>query len=351
MTAEVTYNTLVIPESLATYAVGQRAICGMYATTDNGYYVTTQLSYIGFFCMLKSMTKSGIIKNYHAQVEDIKAITNLAKSTIYSYISKCKELELISVTKCNLNLVKWSKACDVFDVPCTRYVSVTYQTNNPLHKPKYVLAVVEQKVNMAAQAYSVLKKFVQNYYPADIAEGHVKQIRHLATSNPVELVTLALSKRAAWVSKFKKGVENCAPETKFDDNDNDVFLTENRHIWRGLRGMVKAFNLNPNNEQNPRRKRTVTYFKHQLENRGLATIKRNNKVYSNVGYRPAAQVFNIDGTIEKVSIKSIYSNDNKQAGMWLPDMIIPSDMFENEQKNDSKNEKKNEKMKPEKQRK
>lgn len=345
MTAEVTYNTITVPESLATYAVGQRAICGKYVTSDTGYYVTTQLSYIGFFCMLKSMTKSGLIREYHSQIEAIKSITNLAKSTIYSYISKCKDLELITVTKCNLQLVKWSKACDIFEVPCIRFVSVTYQTNNPLHKPKYVLAIAEQKANMAAQSYSVLKKFVQNYYPADEAEQHIKKIQHLATSNPTELISAALNKRSVWVSKFKKGVENCAPESKHDDIECDYFLQENRHIWRGIRGMVKAFNLNPSNEQNPRRKRTITYFKHQLENRGLATIKRNNKIYSTVGYRPAAQVFNMDGTIEKVSIKSIYNNDNQQAGMWLPDIIMPADMFENQQQNELKNQSKNDNRK------
>jgi hypothetical protein len=344
---EQPFYQIIVPETLAKLAVSKRAINGKYAKKESGYLVVTHVQYLAFFCMLKSLTKSGYITNYHEQIEELKAVTNLAKSTIYSYINECKKMDLLKVTRNQIQLVKWTKACELFDIPCERFVNVTYQLNNPLHKPRYILSIAEQKANIHAQAYMSLKKFVQSYYP-DNSEAHIKAIMKLAVDNPTALVKAALEKRKNWITKFQNGVDNVEPESVFGDVPADYFLMENRHLWRGTRGMLKAFGLNPAKEKNPRRKRTITYYKHQLERRGLATIKRENKVFTEVtGYRPATHekvIFDnleMKHKIEKIGIRSVFLPNDKKVGIWFPDAIIPADMFQEQAKTEQKTEHEN----------
>jgi hypothetical protein len=332
-------HTIHLPESLATLAVSKRDICGKYTTTESGYLVVTHAQYIGFYCMLKSLSKSGIIRNFNQQITHLQSITNLAPSTIYKYINECIKLDLLSNEKGNIKLAKWSAVCALFDLPCQRFVQVTYQTNNTLHKPKYILHMAEQAANMQAQSYMALKKFFQSYYP-ETSEAYIQKLKELAINKPTQLIGAAIGKRNAWVSKFINGVEKCEPESEFDNTDNvpvAYFLQENRHIFRGTRGMLKAFGLNPNNEVNPKRKRTITYYKHQLEKRGLASIKRNNITYTNcVGYRPAKEVQSNSATAQKVGLKSVFVNN--KVGVWMPDVIIPTDLFKKANQNQTINQ-------------
>ena len=336
-----TTNELIVPESIAKLSVGMRSINGKYATKGKGYLVTTHIQFIGFYCMLKSMTTSGILYDIGQQMDELKQYTNLAQSTIYQYINKCESLELLTHRNHNVKLVSWQKACDIFEVPCERFIPVQYTLGNKAHQAKYVLSIAEQKSNMAAQSYSLLKKYIQSYYPVDNG-AQTQSLINMAANSPDELIKTALAKRNSWLVRYKNGIETCEPENGIENLPAEYFLLENRHIWRGTRGLLKSFGLQAD-VKDTKRKRTITYFKHQLVKRGLAEIKRENKIYSSVRYRPALNSTMIDGQVVKVGFKDIYEPQFKAVGCWLPDAIIPTEMIGKDQIFKPKTEEQNEK--------
>lgn len=291
----------MIPAAIAEIAVSQRPVCGKYKTKREGYHVATDLQYIGFYCILKSLTKSGQLQGITKQIEKLMTYTNMGERTIYYYLKECQKRKYLVYTKNNVKLNTWDCLFDYyreeiinrgldFKAYFNKFKTVTYEIDNKQHSPRYIVILAEVDHNQDKQAWMIEQRL-------ENIRNHEDQTLPVNKKNSKEVATTALFK---WINFYISG-------TFVGSEDLSEFYSLNACTNRGLKGITKAFQF--------KSKYRVTYLKHQMEKRGFVTIKRNMKVFD-----PTSSIRPDLGS--KPKFKAVYDTLRLRPGHHLPDSWI-----------------------------
>ncbi|MCU0442912.1 MAG: hypothetical protein MUE96_10985 [Bacteroidia bacterium] len=212
----------------------------------NTYQTNRSIKYYGFYCALKSLTSSGLIKDYAEQIELLCEVAKKSRSSFYTYLNECIKLNLIQKNNDHLRLTCWDNLIERFNLKDKVFTEYTYDTEQKGQTPEYYLASAEIQENQQYQASNVLKQIRQN--------PHIKSILNEKETN-VNTV-----EKLQWL-QMKTFVNGCGGSEAI----YSVLHSLNADIHRSVPKLRKAFNLKSN--------RSVGYLKGQLEERGFAVIK------------------------------------------------------------------------------
>lgn len=103
--------------------------------TQNKHYQTNKLiKNLSFFYVLKSLTTSGIIKDYAKRLPELTTLLNCVNSTFYAHLKACKKMGLIAVNKGALILAGYSAVGECFDQLSTPLITIKYNpTKDKFH--------------------------------------------------------------------------------------------------------------------------------------------------------------------------------------------------------------------------
>lgn len=229
---------LKILEGLSRMIVSDRHLRASYKTNR-------AVKYYGFYCILKSMTTSGLVRDYVNQLTHICEITKRSRSTFYSYLNECIKLGLIEKVGDNLRLTSWDTLVERFALRERKFTEFNYDTTRKDQTPEYFLISAEISENQQYQVKSVMLRIGQN-----------PQIKHFITKeqSPAETV---------------KSLQNMQVQTFFDGCGGSEIMYSIIHSFnadtqRTVPKLRKAFNLKSN--------RSVAYLKRQLSERGFAEV-------------------------------------------------------------------------------
>lgn len=316
-------HTVIIPAPLAGISVGLRETCGKYAVkTGKGYHVATELHYLSFFCILKSWSpNSGMIINWTDNLEELKAISNLSRRAVYSYIKKLHALGLIIPSPSpvdrrekykSFRMISWDKLADKYNYSGHQYkdfITVTYEKNNELHHPKYLIVQAEIQANQTKQAYMIAKKSAQFKQNSANGENKIK----VATSAK-ECLAIAKQTLEKWCALYQNlPIDKSKSAVDLDDT-KQFMSTINPAINRGLWGFKRSYNF--------KQIQRSSYLKKQLVRRGFGVFESLKFLSPVMNRAPKYSIVNHEGdypTIEKRQMKAIYDPHKKFSGVWLPD--------------------------------
>lgn len=253
-----------IPVGFASHLVCQRE-------TRNTYQTNRAVKLYGFYALLKTMTSSGVIQNYHKQIADIGALTKKSRSGVYSYIVKCIRAGLLRTDSKNIHLKGWEAAVrlnpDCEFIPS--YTTVYYDSENELQTPEYLIYACEIAENQQRQTKAVIKQIEENLPLAQTL--NVQQ-----TATPKDVIAL----QKLQVFTFVNGRT---------DNDYSLLHSLNADVQRTAKTLRRTYSM--------KSRRSVKYLKKQLEKRGVAKVMKRrlesperSRVNANLyytGYNPA----------------------------------------------------------------
>lgn len=316
---------------MAELAVSKRETCGKYAVkTGQGYHVATELQFLGFFCILKSLSpNSGQLTDWQEDIDSMMAVTNLSRRGIYAYIQKLQTMELITAHKAidldkrkkwsNISLVSWERLAEKYGYADRKYqefIPVTYEKFNEKQTPKYILIHAEMLSNQRKQAYMIEKKHrkaTQNYAQEENQYQKAKPIKDKLSEAKKFLLK--------WTSLYcSVPLDQSKSEGDYQSEETKQLLSYiNPSINRGLFGIQRGYNFKDI-------QRSI-YMKKQVVARGFGTFAKT-KIYSNVMNRaPKYIITDHSGDIPmqtKCSMKGIYDRIGKRSGVWLTDSFIPT---------------------------
>lgn len=328
-------HTVIIPSPLAELAVSKRETCGKYATkTGKGYHVATELQFLSFFCILKSLSpNTSQLSEWQEDMDSMMAVTNLSRRAIYGYMHKLKALGLITTDKAvdldkrkkwtNISLISWEKLAEKYGYSNNKYqefIPVTYEKFNEKQTPKYILIQAEILTNKRKQAYMVAKK-----YRKLNTGNYAQEATERKKSKSVKDFTLE-AKRVLlnWTSLYcSVPLDQSKSEgEEYHNAENKQLLSKiNPSTDRGLFGFCRSYNF--------KGLYSSIYMKKQIAGRGFGTFTRA-KIYSNVMNRaPKYTVTDYTGDIPqlvKCSMKDIFERSSKRSGVWLTDTYQPKKM-------------------------
>jgi len=253
-----------IPHGFASYLVRQREQRSVYQTNR-------AVKVYGFFSLLKTITSTGIIKNYHQQITDISQLTKRSTSSVYAYIGHCKKLGLLTTEGRNIQLTGWKAIINKHDecVYTPIYTTLQYDPANELQTAEYMIYAAEIAENQQKQTKAVIKSIGNNLLLAEAL--NVKQ-----TTTKKDVETL----QRLQVLTFVSGKT---------DPDYELIHSLNADVQRTAKTLRKAYGM--------KSRRTVKYLKKQLIKRGIAKVEKRllqspdcsrvNKSTYYTGYNPA----------------------------------------------------------------
>lgn len=133
----------------------------------NKYLVNGACKLYGTYCVLKSITTTGIVQNYRSQLTLLLNKLQLSRNSLESQIKQLQQLKLLQVTGSNIVLTSWENSCRIFD----------FEFEGLMH-----IEVPEKKL---------ATKFI--FYNLDIAENQDKQKSAIArkfNANPGLLIDI-----------------------------------------------------------------------------------------------------------------------------------------------------------------
>ncbi len=299
-------HRILVPAAIAEIAVGQRPVNGKYAVQRDGYHVAKDLQFIGFYCILKSLSKPGIIYEVSRQIDELKSLTNMGARTIYYYLKECHKRKYLIYKKNQVQLHSWDCLFDYYagelhdygleqSPYLNRFIPIEYEQDNKLHTPRYLMILAEVKHNQAKQAYMIEKKLetIQNHQDQSSASMQKKE--------PTETKAVTLFQ---WILLYRSG-------SFVGSEDTSAFYCLNACLNRGLKGFKKSFQF--------KHKHRVTYLKNQMEKRELVVINRDNRVYDlTSALRPGGP---------SPKFHPIYDALKLRAGYCLPDDLVIIDQM------------------------
>lgn len=98
-------------------------------TKANKYHTNKLTKRLAFFYTLKSLTTSGLIREYAKHLPELTTILNCANSTFYGYLKACKKMGLIAVNNGTLVLAGYSAVAEYFESFTGDFVTITYDPN------------------------------------------------------------------------------------------------------------------------------------------------------------------------------------------------------------------------------
>lgn len=230
---------LKIPRYLSSHLVNKRELRNVYETNR-------MIKVYGFFAVLKTFTSSGLIKNYHNQIEVIGQLTKKSRSSVYNYLNFCKKLQLIKMQGNVIVLSSWENATKIIDedIFCDLYTELNYDVKNGLQTPEYLIYAAEIKENQDAQTNAVIREVGNNLPLAQLLAVD----RQVTPEHVQKLANLQ-------VFTFVNGKS---------ENDYLLIHSVRADVQRTAKSIRKAYNM--------KSRRSVKYLKRQLVRRGIATV-------------------------------------------------------------------------------
>lgn len=119
------------------------------------YEVNPDIKTVSIWLLLKSLTKSGLIKNWWAQKDDLLPFLHICERTFYSQLHKMQKLGLISEVDAagNIRLISYEKAAALFDVAYSgmKYLPYNYKQHAKKQSFQYLLRAEEIRTAQSAQ--------------------------------------------------------------------------------------------------------------------------------------------------------------------------------------------------------
>lgn len=247
-----------LPHGLASHLVNQRELRTVYQTNR-------AVKVYGFFALLKTITESGVIKNYHSQITDIGTLTKKSRTGVYTYISQCKTIGLLKVNGGNLYLNSWQDAVNTVDCAYYSglYTTLQYDTTHDKQTPEYLIYAAEIKENQDRQTLAVIKQIENNLPLANtLGVGQNVQPKHVMELHKLQVFTFVNGK---------------------SENDYSLIHSCRADVQRTAKTLRKTYGMKD--------RRSVKYLKMQLAIRGIATIAKRvlesdcrNRVNKNLYY-------------------------------------------------------------------
>lgn len=266
-----------IPQGMASYLVAQREQRNVYETNR-------AVKMYAFFALLKTLTSTGTIQQYHKQIEAIATLTKRSKSSVYSYLSLCKKSGLLRIENQNIYLNSWEKIINTIDecIYNPSFTTVQYDTTNEIQTPEYLIYACEVLENQQKQTQAVIKQIEEN-----LPLAQCLNVQQTVTKKHVD----ALQKLQVFTYVNGK-----------TDTDYELLHSLNADVQRSAKTLRKAFKM--------KSRRSVKYLKLQLHKRGIATIITNRKHESPNRARVCQDTYYTG-----------YNPDNKNTFWKQPDLI------------------------------
>lgn len=232
-----------IPVGLASFLVNKREVRNVYQTNR-------AIKVYGFFALLKTISTSGVIKNYHAQIGDIGQLTKKSRCSVYTYINQCRNLGLLSVGAKDLYLTGWQKVVELTDELASYtggYTILAYDPEKEKQTPEYFIYAAEIKENQDRQTNAV-KREIENNLPLASRLGVQQSVDHS------HVVTLQKLQAFTYVNGKS-------------ENDYPLIHSIRADVQRTAKTLRKTYGF--------KSRRSVKYLKMQLRIRQLAIIAKN----------------------------------------------------------------------------
>lgn len=245
------------PKGLASFIVAQREM-------RNTYNTNRAIKAYGFFAALKTITESGVVKDYNKQITAIADITKKSRAGVFNYISYCKLMGLLKVRSGNIYLSSWQKVVEAEDCPYSgMFTTLQYDTINPKQTPEYLIYAAEIKENQDRQTSAVIKQIENNLPLAQVlGVGQSVSVKHVEQLHNLQVFTFVNGK---------------------SENDYQLIHSVRADNNRTARTLRVAYGF--------KSRRSVKYLKVQLSLRGVATLSSrslqslvNNRVNKNIYY-------------------------------------------------------------------
>ena len=209
------------------------------------YQVNRVIKHLAAFYLLKSLTTSGVIKDYARELPALTKYLNCVNSTFYAHLKALKRMGLVSVSEGRLNLAGYSRVGDYFDEVSTGMLTIKY---DPTQDKFYQL--------MQAAYIATLQQRWESCFNSKI-QGNPELIAFYESTLPIVKGSgaIALALRSYQVHAFIKGHPQYYAIMAYNPDFNCT-----------ARKLRQHFNFKSN--------KSVAYLKKMLAARGLLTIEQ-----------------------------------------------------------------------------
>jgi hypothetical protein len=157
-----------VHKDLLTYAVQGRTVVDTYATNRT-------VKIVAFYCLLKSVTSTGVIHNVTEQPE-LRKLTKYSRNSFKSLVQDLISSGLATISKGNLKLVSWSSAVESTGLEYKP--SFTYINYNEENTTKFYYSFLPAEIanKKAAQEAAVIKRLESNLKLKKATDNLIKQL-------------------------------------------------------------------------------------------------------------------------------------------------------------------------------
>ena len=126
----------------------------------NKYETNAMLKAIGNYCILKTITTTGVLHDWKSQQKELKKLLKLSRNGLFGAIERLQKLGLIYLDA-NLTLVGWDYASQVIGLNIDEFISIDYCLDNNAKIEHYLIAA-EVQVTKTSQIEIIQKKLKSN---------------------------------------------------------------------------------------------------------------------------------------------------------------------------------------------
>ncbi len=251
----------------------------------NKYQTNREIKKIALFYILKSLSTSGIIKDYAKRLTDISSSTGLSQGTFYTHLNGLIKLGLVEKNANNLILSSFKSLLELYDVQDDE-LPIIIKFNPNTHKFLHLLEFATIADNMYRQTLVIKKKLEKSPYTLEILQQYAKQ--------QTTAKTLAVAQKHAFVNGS-------------DELNTLFFINPNITItWKRL---FREFNF--------KSYKSVAYLKKKLQRNKIVTIDKNGFFTSKVGAKTKAYNDELDKTVTTCRYNKKLNKTQKQfADNW-----------------------------------
>lgn len=234
---------------------------------------------LAFYYILKSLTTSGIIKEYARHLDDLTKVLNCTVSTFYAHLAECKKMGLVAVNRKSLILAGYARVGECLDSISGDFVTIRY---NPGKDKFYQL--------MEAAYIVTLQRHQEEHFNAKVERSPELQTLFRST---LSMVTGSKS--------FAKPLHNYQIHTFIHGHQHYFeLMAYNPDFQLSARLLRKYFNFKSN--------KSVAYLKKKLVAKEIITVEKReytSKVRSRLKHA-----------------RVTFNNEKKQTTWKLPDAIL-----------------------------
>lgn len=229
-----------IPQGLPKQIVCQREL----RTTKQ---TNRLLGVYGFYLALKTVTTANKIQNFSQQVGLLCSYTKTCRSSFYTYLKRAEAQKLLYQKNGDIHLLSWAKLFESHGLSQKSFTTFTYDLQLKNQTPGYFIVAAEIHENQSAQTHAVIQKIDNNpllKFRLNINEG----------ANLQTIQRIQVEQKNSFMHGIPLGSEI----------GYDALHLLNVDIQRNWRKIRIDYSY--------KSKLSVTYLKHQLQIRGIATV-------------------------------------------------------------------------------